>query len=145
VPGGVHRGPERVFGRCTTVEGRPPQSVPPVPYCLPADVTIYVFRARDRRRLFEITTENVVDMMVLTGYTVELGKSVGAGARGDPWTGTVAMLAVPGIPCRAVVEELNDRYGFLQTVLEVRVVQSKGTYAQICAPGTALGGQNHLF
>lgn len=130
----------RVLGRCIAVAGRlDGGGVGLGYYCLPADVTMYVFEYVSAAPAFQLATMNVVDMMVLTGYKVALGKREWVLVLEQEGSYTVAVLAVPGMAFRTELfrsaEEGSDlRYGFLQSVAAVRVV-----------PAMQRGGQARVF
>lgn len=118
----------RVPGRCIAVAGRVTGgAVGLAYYCLPADITMYVFKYEAPGPALLMTTETVVEMMILTGFKVSDGGREWVLVLEEDSGHTRAMIAMPGIDFRTQLFTTADvgddlRMGFLQVVTSVRVI-----------------------
>jgi hypothetical protein len=114
----------RVRGRCIAVTGRYDSAgVGLAYYCLPADVTMFVFEYESPAPAFVMPVENVVDMMLLSGFKAAGGDWVLVVEEDD--LATTALIAVPGLRSRTELFRTGDagnfRVGYVKTVTAIRV------------------------
>lgn len=142
-----------VVGRCIAAAGRlDAGGVGLAYYCLPADITMFVFEYTSPAPAFVMPVGNVVDMMLLSGYKA---------ARGD-WVlvveedalATTALVAVPGMRFRTELFRtagaagslgIDDfRAGFFDTVSAIRVrpAMTRGASAHILVRGKHRGSED---
>jgi len=108
-------------------------------YCLPVDITMYVFEYITPAPKFPSTVGNVVDIFILTACKVQAGSREWLLVVESKDDHTVAFVEIPGMSSRTVLFQTGDspsdlRNGWLQSVTKIRVV-----------PAMVEGGVAHVF